>query len=177
MYHIARDSAWCSVVTLLEAVGVGWEQGSGGRGSCCPVAQSCPTLCNPRTAACQASKSSTISWSLLKLMSIESMMPSNHLFLCGPLLLLQLFPASGSFLMSQHFTSGGQSIAVSALASVLPMNIQGWFPLGLTSLISLQSKGLSRVFPNTIVQKHKFFRAKPSLWSNSYIHTQLLEKP
>ena len=70
---------------------------------------------------------------------------------------LQSFPASGSFLMSQFFTSGGQSIGVSASASVLPMNIQDWFPLGWTSLISLQSKGLSRVFSNTTVQKHQFF--------------------
>ena len=72
---------------------------------------------------------------------------------------LQSFPASGSFPVSQLFASGGQSIGASASASVLPMNIQGWFPLGLTSLLSLQSKGLSRVFSNTIVQKHQFFSA------------------
>ena len=76
---------------------------------------------------------------------------------------LQSFPASGSFLMSQVITSGGQSIRASALASVLPINIQDWFPLGLTDLISLQSKGLSRVFFNTTVQKHQFFSAQPSL--------------
>ena len=76
---------------------------------------------------------------------------------------LQSFPASGSFLMSQFFTSGGQSIGVSASASVLPMNIQDWFLLGLTVLISLQSKGLSRVFSNTTVQKHQFFSAQLSL--------------
>ena len=76
---------------------------------------------------------------------------------------LQSFPASGSFLMSQVITSGGQSIRASALASVLPINIQDWFPLGLTDLISLQSKGLSRVFSNTTVQKHQFFSAQPSL--------------
>ena len=86
------------------------------------------------------------------------------------------FPASGSFQMSQFFASVGQSIGVSALASVLPMNIQGWFPLGLTDLISLQSKGLSRVFYNTTVQKHQFFDAQSSLWYHSYIHTWLLEK-
>ena len=80
----------------------------------------------------------------------------------------QSFPASGSFQMSQLFTSGGQSIGVSASASVLPMNIQNWFPLGLTSLISLQSKGLSRIFSNTTVQKHQFFGAQLSLWSNSH---------
>ena len=85
------------------------------------------------------------------------------------------FPASGSFLMSQLFTSGGQSIGASG--SVLPMNIQDWFSLGLTGLISLQSKGLSSVFCNTTVRKHHFFSDQPSLWSNSHIHTWLLEKP
>ena len=84
---------------------------------------------------------------------------------------LQSFPASGSFPMSQFFTSGGQSIGVSASASVLPMNIQDWFPLGWTGRISLQSKGLSRVFSNTTVQKHQFFRTQPSSQSNSQIHT------
>ena len=90
---------------------------------------------------------------------------------------LQFFPAPGPFPMSQLFTSGGQSIEASALASVLPMNIQDSFPLGLTGLISLQSKGLSRVFSNTTVQKHQFFGVQPSLGSNSHIHTWLLEKP
>ena len=80
---------------------------------------------------------------------------------------LQSFPASESFAMSQFFTSDGQSIGASALASVLPMNIQDWFPLGLTGLISLQSKGLSRVFSSTTVQKHQFFSTQFSLWSNS----------
>ena len=87
------------------------------------------------------------------------------------------FLASGSFPMSQFFTSGGQSIGASASASVLPMNIQDWFPLGLIGWISLQSKGLSRVFSNTTVQKHQFFSTDLSLWSNSHIHTWLLEKP
>ena len=86
---------------------------------------------------------------------------------------LQSFPASGSFLVSQFF---GQNIGASASASVLPMNIQDWFPLGLTGLISLLSKGLSRVFSSTTVQKHQFFGAQPSLWSNSHIHTWLLKK-
>ena len=90
---------------------------------------------------------------------------------------LHSFPASGSFQMSQFFTSGGQSTGVSASASVLPVNIQDWFPLGWTSWISLQSKGLSRVFSNTTVQKHHFFSAQLSLSSNSHIHTWLLEKP
>ena len=90
---------------------------------------------------------------------------------------LQSFPASGSFQMSQLFASGGQSIGVSASTSVLPMNPKDWFPLGWAGWISLQSKELSRVFPNTTVQKYEFFSAQPSLWSNSHIHTWLLEKP
>ena len=90
---------------------------------------------------------------------------------------LHSFPASGSFPMSQFFTSGGQSIGVCASASVLPMNIQDWFPLGLTSLISLLFKGLSRIFSNTTVQKHQFFGTQLSLSSNSHITTWLLEKP
>ena len=90
---------------------------------------------------------------------------------------LQSFPASGSFPMSQFFTLGGQSISASASASVFPMNIQDWLPLGWTGWISLQSKGLSRLLSNTTVQKHHFFSAQPSLWSKSHIHTWLLEKP
>ena len=87
------------------------------------------------------------------------------------------FPASGSFPVSRFFPSGGQAIGASASASVLPMNIQGWFSLGLTGLISLQSKGLSRVFSNTTVQKHQFFTTQSSLWFNSHIRTWPLEKP
>ena len=120
----------------------------------------------PWIAAHQASLYITNSWSLLKLMSIESVMPSNHLILCHPLLLLpSIFPSirvSGSFPMSQFFASCGQSIGVSPSASVLPMNIQEWFPLQWTGWISLQSKGLSRVFSNTTVQKHQFFSAQLS---------------
>ena len=89
----------------------------------------------------------------------------------------QSLPASGSFPVSQLFTSGGQSIGVSALASVLPMNTQDWSPLGWIGWISLQSKGLSRVFSTTTVQKHQFFSAQLSSQSNSHIHTWLLEKP
>ena len=89
---------------------------------------------------------------------------------------LPSFPASGFYLMSWLFTLGGQIIGVSASASVLPINIQDWFPLGLTGLISLQSKGLSRIFSNTTVQKHQFFCTQPSLWSNSHIHTWLLKE-
>ena len=126
----------------------------------------------PWTRACQASLSITSSQTLLKLMSIESVMPSNHLiplFSC-----LLSFSASGSFPVSQFFASGGLNTGTSASASVLPMN---WFPSGWTGLISIQSKGLLRVFSNTILQKHQFFGPQPSLWSNSHIHTRLLEKP
>ena len=89
---------------------------------------------------------------------------------------LQSFPASGSFPVSWLFASGGQSTGVSASASVLPMNIQGSFPLSLTGLILL-SRGLTTVFSNTTVQKHQFFSAQPPLWSNSHIHVWLLERP
>ena len=94
-----------------------------------------------------------------------------------PFSCLQSSPTSGSFPVSQFFASGGQSIGVSVSASVLPINIHDWFPLGWTGWISLQSKGLSRVFCNTTVQKYQFFGAQPSLWPNSHIHTWLLEKP
>ena len=93
-----------------------------------------------------------------------------------PLFCLQSFPALGSFQMSQFFASDGQSIGVSASASVLPMNMQEWFLLEWTGWISLQSKGPSRVFSNTTVQKHQFFGTQLSLWSNSHIHIWLLEK-
>ena len=86
-------------------------------------------------------------------------------------LCLQSFLAPGSFPMSRLFASGGPSIGASASASVLPMHIQSWFPLGLTGLISLQSKGLLRVFSNATVWKHQFFGTQPSLWSNYHIHT------
>ena len=101
------------------------------------------------TAACQASLSFTISQSLLKLMCIESMTPSNHLILCHPLLLPSVFHNIRVFSKDSVFPSGGQSIGALASASVLPMNIQGWFPLELTGLSSLQSKGFSRIFCNT----------------------------
>ena len=113
-----------------------------------------------RTAARQAPLSFTISRSLLKLTSIE--MPSNHLILCCPFSSrLQSLPASGSFPRSWLFTSGGQSIGASTSASVLPVNTQSLFPLGLTGLISLLSKGLSRVFSNITIQKHQFFNTQP----------------
>ena len=132
----------------------------------------------PWTAACQASLSVTNSQSLPNSCPLSqwchptissSVVPfSSH---------LQYFLAAGSFKMSQLFTSGGESIGVSASASVLPMNIQDWSPLAWTGWISLQSKGLSRVFSSTTVQKHQFFSAQLSLQSNSHIHTWLLEKP
>ena len=114
----------------------------------------------PWITACQASLSITNPWSSPKLMCIESVMPSSHLiFSSCP----QSLPASESFPMSQLFAWGGQSTGVSASASVLSMNTQGWSPLGWTGWISLQSKGLSRVFSNTTVQKHQFFGTQLSL--------------
>ena len=89
----------------------------------------------------------------------------------------QFSPPSGSFPVSWFFTSGGQSIEASSSASVLLMSVQCWFPLGLTGLISLLSKGLSRVLSRTTVWKYQFFGAQPSLWFTSHIHTWLLEKP
>ena len=120
----------------------------------------------PWTAARQASLSITNSWSLLNLISIVSVMPSNYFILCRPLFHPpSIFPSIRVFSSGHpvHFSSGGQSIGVSASASVLPMNIQYWFPLGWTSWISLLSKGLSRVFSNTTVQKHHFFGPQLSL--------------
>ena len=138
------------------------------------VTRSCPTLCHPMDCSTPGFLSITNSQNLLKLLSITSVMPSNYLILYCPLLLLpSIFPSS--FQMNQFFASGGQSIGVSASTSVLPMNIQDWFPLGWTGRLSSLSKGLSRVFSNTTVQKHQLFCAKLSLWSNSHIHTWLLE--
>ena len=126
------------------------------------VAQSCPTLANTRPPCPSPTPGVTSNSCPLRQRchptSSSSVIPFSS---C-----LQSFPASG-----------GQSIGASASASVPPVNIQDWFPLELTGLISLQSKGLSRVFSNTTVQKHQFFSAQPSLWSNSHIHTGLLEKP
>ena len=130
----------------------------------------------------QASLSFTPSQSLLRFMSIELVMPFNHLILCCPLLFLpSIFPSIRVFSKSQLFSSGGQSIGASASASVLPMNTQDWFHLGLMGVISLLSKGLSgvfltpselsEVFSSTAIQKHQFFGIQSSLWSNSSIHT------
>ena len=119
----------------------------------------------PQAAAHQASLPFTIFQSLLKLMSIESVMPFNHLILCCPLFLL---PTIRAFF--------NESVLHIRWPKYWSFNIQDWFPLRLTGLISLQSKGLSRVFSNTTVQKHQFFGTQFPLWSNSHIHTWLLEK-
>ena len=142
------------------------------------VAQSCPALCNPMDCSMPGLPvhhqlleftQTHVHWVGDAIQPSDPVIPfSSH---------LQPFPASGSFPMSQLSMLGGQGIRVSALASVLPMNIQDWFPLGQTDWISLQSKGLSRVFSNTTVQKHQFFIAQLSSQSNSHIHTWLLEKP
>ena len=122
----------------------------------------------PWTPAHQASLSFTISWSLLRLKSVESVMPSNHLILCHPLLLLpSIFPRIRVFPVNWFFTSGGQSIGAPVSASVLPMNIQGWFPLGRTGLIFLQPKGLSRLLQHhnlkaSILQHSIFFMVQLS---------------
>ena len=144
----------------------------------CSVAQLCPTLrphelqhtrlpCpSPSPGACSHSHPSsqwchpTISFSVIPVSSR-----------------LQSFPAAGSFPVNELFASGGQSTGASASASVFPMNIQGWFPLGWTGVISLLSKGLSRVFSSSTVWKHQFFGSQLSLWSNSHICTWLQEKP
>ena len=132
----------------------------------------------PWIAACQASLSITNSRSSLRLTSIESVMPSSPLILCRPLLLLPPIPPSiRVFPMTQLFKWGGQSTRVSAWASFPPKKSQGWSALEWTGWISLQSKGLSRVFSKTTVPKHQFFGAQSSSQSNSHIHTWPQEKP
>ena len=142
------------------------------------VIQFCPTICNPMDCSMPGFP---VHHQLLELTKNHVHWVSygyNHLILCLPFSsCLQSFPASGSFPMSQFFPSSGQSIGVSASASVLPMTIQDWFPLGWTGWISLQSMGLSRIFSNNTVQKHQFFGAQLSLESNSHVHTWLLENP
>ena len=144
---------------------------------CCSVTKSCPTLCYP--IDCSMPGFPVLHY-LLEIAQTRCPMsqwchPSISSSVC--LFCPQSFVASGSFLMNLLFASGHQSIGASALASVLPMNIQGWFPLGLIDLIPLLSKGLPRVFSSTTVWKHQFFVAQLSLWANSHIHTWLLEKP
>ena len=130
------------------------------------------------TAACQAFLSFTVSWNLLKFMSTESVIPSNHLILCRPLLLLpRIFPSIRVFYNESDLHIRLPKYWSCSFSIVLPMNIQGLFPLGLTGLLFLLSKGFSRVFSGTKVWKHQFFGAQPSLWSNSHIRTWLLKKP
>ena len=143
---------------------------------CCSVTKSCLTLCDPMD--CSMPGSSFLHYqSVLKFMSIELVMLSKHLILCCPLLLPSIFSARGSLLVSWFFIYGGQSTGASALISVLPMNGQGWFPLGLIGLISLQSRGLSRVFSNTTISKYQIFGVQPSFRHKSHVCTWLLEKP
>ena len=145
---------------------------------CCSVTKLCPTLCDPMDLSTpgfpvlQHAPRICPSSCPLNQWCHPTISSSVAFFFC-----LQSFPASGSFPMSQLFTSDSQNIGASASASVLPMNIQDWFPLGWTGWVSLLSKGLSRVFSNTAVQKHQFFDALPYLQSNSHIHTWPLEKP
>ena len=140
--------------------------------------QSCPILCNPMNCS---TPDLPVHHQLPEFTQTHAHRVSDAIQLSHPLLspspAPQSFPASGSFPMSQLFTSGGQSTGVSASASVLPMNTQDWSPSGWTGWIYLQSKGLSRVFSNTTVQKHQFFCAQLSSQSNSHIHTWPLEKP
>jgi len=142
------------------------------------VAQSCPTFCDPIN---HSTPGLPVHHQLLESTqkSIELVMPSNHLILCRPLLLLPpISPRIRVFFpVSQLFAWGGQSIRVSASALVLPVNTQDWSPLGWTGWIFLQSKGLSRVFSNTMVQRHQFFGTQLSSQSNSHIHIWPLEKP
>ena len=137
---------------------------------CCSVIAHVQLFVTPWTTASQASVSIAISHSLLKLMSTESVILFNQLILCHPSSYLQPFPASESFPMSQFFTSGGQSIGTSVSASVLPVTIQGWFPLGLTGSISCPSKVIAWVFYSTTIKKNPFFGAHPSLWSITSLH-------
>ena len=142
------------------------------------VAQSCPTLCDPMNHSTPGlpvhHQLPEITQTHVHRVS-DAIQPSHPLspsFSCP-----QSLPASGSFPKSQLFAWGGESIGLSASASVLPMNTQDWSPLGWTGWISLQSKGLTRVFSNTTVQKHQYFWAQLSSQSNSHIHTWPLEKP
>ena len=135
-----------------------------GRNQFSSVTQSYPTLCDPMNCSTKVFLVYHQVTELIKLMSLESVMLANYLILCCPLFLPHsIFPSIRSFPVSQFFTSGGQSIGASALPSLLSMNIQDWFPLGWTGLILLPSKGLSRVFSNTILQKHQFLSTHLSL--------------
>ena len=132
----------------------------------------------PRITACQASLPITNSQGPYKHMTIESVMPSSHLILCRPLLLLPPIPPSIRVFSNESVLHIKWPKYWSfSFSIVLPMNIHCWIPLGLTGLISLLPKGFPRVFSNTTVQKHQFFGTQLSLWNNSHIHTWPLEKP
>ena len=142
------------------------------------VAQSCPTLCEPMNCS---TPGFSVLYYLLEFVQthvywVDDAIRSSHP--CCPLFLLpSIFPSIRVFSLSQLLTSGEPSIGASASAKFLPMNIYGWFSLGVTGLIFLLSKGLSRVFSSTTVLKIQYSDAQPSSWSNSHIHTWLLEKP
>ena len=141
------------------------------------VTQSCLTLCDPMDFSMPGFPVHH-QLPVLKLMSVELVMPANHLILCHPLLLLpSIFPSIRVFSSNSVLHNKWPKYWGFRFSSVLPMNIQVWFPLGLTGLSSLLSKGFSRVFTNTSVQKHQLFGTQLSLWSNSHIHTWPLEKP
>ena len=143
---------------------------------CCSVATSNLNPCNPMGAAGQASLSTTNSWNLLKLMCANLVMPSNHFILCRPLLfLLSIFPSIRVFSSEWAPHIRWPKYCNISSASVLPVNIQVWFPLGWAGLISLQSRGLSRVFSSTTVWKHQFCDTQTSLWYKSHICIWLLE--
>ena len=143
-------------------------------GCCYSVAKSYLTLCNPMDCN---TPSFPVLHHLPEFAQTQSWCHPTISSSVVPFSFLQSFPATGSFQMSQFFASGGQSNEISASTSVLPMNSQGWFPLGLTSLIFLQSRGFLRVFSSTTIWKHQFFGAQLSLWSKSHICTWLLGKP
>ena len=144
---------------------------------CCSVTTSCLTLCDPMGCS---TPGFPVPPHLPEFAQTHSLSQWCHPAVSSSVIPFsscpQSFPPSGSFPLSQHFASGGQSIGTSASASVLPMNIQGWFPFRLTGLISLQSQGLSVVFFSTTIRKHQFFSAQPSLWSSSHICGWLLGK-
>ena len=144
---------------------------------CCSVTKSYPTLCDLMG---YSTPGSPVLHCLPEFVQTHVHWDSDTIQLSHPLSPLSPYslslPASGSFPMSRLFASGGQSIGVSASASVLPVTIHGWFPLGLTGLISIQSKGLSRVFSSATIWKHQFFGSRSSLWSEFHICIWLLEK-
>ena len=144
---------------------------------CCSVAKLCPTLCDPTDCSKPGFPvfQCLLEFAQIHVLWVGDAIQPCHLLLPSSSFAFNLSQHQNLFPMNQLFIPGGQSIGASA--SVLRMNIQDWFPLGLTGLISLQSKGLSRVFSSTTVRKHQFFGAQPSLWSDSHIHPWLLERP